>query len=354
MGIFNGPEAFRYKVSAALTVMAIAVLACGGCVPPAVTAVPSPANPAIGLPTEAPIESPTLQEMPTALPSTELPIQPSTEAVPSVTILYNYPQIWMTGEDNAQVNERMSETIKADISARPDQYAAASEVLPEDYLNAVVNIEFETDPSNPMGGTATFIGINYATNESIFLTDTHVMNAGSEQFHIKQPYSGLDAVVSMSNVVIAASPEGDFNDIAVVKLPFIPTGVTAYPVGGSNICSTEEPADNAFVTAFAFPYINGGPRYTQYLMQGNVETLTDPSVVSAKCWYGNVQNVSPGVYIPTTMPVRVGASGALVLDQNMQGIGVVSAMSPGGAIVKPLNPTILQNLIAATGYVQGQ
>lgn len=354
MAYFKGPEGSKYAIAASLTALAIAIMACDS---QAVAPTLSPIQPTI-IPTYA---QPTdLIMPPTQDLSPATAVQPTLERpptqindVPPFAVLMRFPQMWETGEDAAQLNERMSNRIKADKDARPDQYAAASEVLRQDYINAVFNIEFVTDPASPMGGTGTFIGINTATNESIFLTDTHVIDSGPEQFRIKQPHTNLDLTTSMSQVVVARSPEGDFNDIAVVKLPFIPSGVTAFPVTGSNLCITEEPGENMVMRAFAFPYINGGPRYTPYLMQGNVETLTDESVDLARCWYGNIEGVSPGIYIPTTMPVRVGASGALALDQYQQGVGLVIGMSPHGALVKPFSPALLQDLVAQTGFSYG-
>lgn len=351
MGNFRGPEGNKYRITASLVAVAIAILACDSqATPPTLV----PLQPTITAPQLQPTDlmiSPTMEMSPATGMAPTLEIPPTlVDDAPPFAVLTKFPQMWQTGEDSSQLNVRMSDRIKADKDARPDQYAAASEVLRQDYINAVFNIEFVTDPSSPMGGTGTFIGINRATNESIFLTDTHVIDSGPDQFLIKQPHTGLNEVATVSDATVARSPAGDFNDIAVVKLPFIPNGVSAFPVTGSNLCVTEEPPENMVTRAFAFPYINGGPRYTPYLMQGNVETLTDESVGLARCWYGNIEGISPGIYIPTTMPVRVGASGALVLNENQEGIGLVIGMSPHGALVKPLSPALLQDLVAQTGF----
>lgn len=333
----------RAKISAAAIVLAIAILACDSqAVTPTMVAIQPATTPTPFQPTDLIIPSPTptqevAVQMPTQIDNT-FPFQ----------VLTTFPQMWMTGEDQSQINERMSETIKADILARPDHTVPE---VPQNYLKAVVNIEFNTDPSLPVGGTATFIGINPVTNKSIFLTSAHVMSTGLEQFWIRQPLSGLNILTSISDVTIVSSPDGDFADIAIVELPFIPPGITAFPVTGSNLCTTEDPPENMLTKAFAFPYINGGPRYVPYLMHGNVETLTDSSVGTARCWVGDIEGIPTGLYLPTTMPNRPGASGALVLNENQQGIGLVTGTSPHGALVKPLNPAVLQDLIVRSGFV---
>lgn len=53
----------------------------------------------------------------------------------------------------------MSQDIFGQLHERPDQFTAArNEGFPDNYLHAVVNIDFKTEL--PTGGTATCIGIN--------------------------------------------------------------------------------------------------------------------------------------------------------------------------------------------------
>jgi len=268
--------------------------------------------------------------------------------IPQINILKVAPVQWNTGETADQVSARMNDTIKAEVDANPDQYSVASQTLSEQYLDAVVNIDFSSG-STHWGGTATFIGFNYKTNESIFLTDTHVLT-GRDKFRIKQPHSGLDVTTSLSNAVVANSPAGFYNDISVVKLPFIPDGISTFPVIGSDLCVNQQPPENMQVFGFGFPYINGGPQYSQFFMNGYVETLGDPVNGYANCWY---EAGSDSIFVPTGMPVRVGASGTLILDVNGQVVGLVKSMSPHGAVIVPIPPGILQSLIQETGFVFG-
>lgn len=277
------------------------------------------------------ISTPTLEQIATSIP---------------MQILSSSPPQWETGEDGAAIQKRMSDTIVGQISAEGDQYTLASESLPPNYMQAVVNITYDTD--KPWGGTATCIGTNTETNESIFLTASHVMLADNTQFHLRQPHSNLDVQTSLDNIVIARSPEGYFNDLAVIKLPFIPTGIQPFAVSGTELCITQEPPENMAVRSFAFPYINGGPGFIEFFSQGGVELIGDTSIQTATCYN---ELASGSLYIPTTMPTRPGTSGALVLDGYDQGIGIMKAMSPHGAAVMPLDKTTLATLIAQTGFV---
>lgn len=289
--------------------------------------------------------------VPSSVPDTAIPpIELSPTTLP-LKILTTSPPQWNTGEDEAAIKQRMSDIIVGQISGRP-QYEAASEVLPQNYLGAVVNIEYEMDPSHPWGGTATLIGLNPQTNESIFITASHVILNENTTFHIKQPHSNIDIATSLDNIVVARSPAGLFNDLAIVKLPFIPEGMQPFPVTGTNLCVTEQPAENAVVRSYSFPYINysdGGTGFTEFLSQGGIELLGDASTdTTATCWY---EEGSGSLFIPTTMPTRPGTSGALVLDQNNQGIAIMKAISPHGAALMPIDTSLLTALIAQTGFV---
>lgn len=189
------------------------------------------------------------------------------------------------------------------------------------------------------------------TGESIFLTANHVFEDGRPQFHMKQPVSGLDVVINSDQMTMAHSSEGFFNDVAVIKLPFIPAGVQAFSFSGSGLCVSEQPVENSTLRAFAFPYMNkseGGIGFTQFLSEGVVESVGNPGVNMTTCWY---ENASKLLFIPTTMPTRPGTSGALVLDQNNQGVGLMKALSPHGAVILPINPELIKSLIAQTGFV---
>lgn len=271
--------------------------------------------------------------------------------LPTVQILTVDPPQWVTGETSDQMHQRMSDVIRAQIAAtNPDQYIEAqNQGLPQNYLDAVVNIDYES--ADPWGGTATFIGVNPATNESIFITANHVLLDNTPPFHIKQPHSGMDIILTGDQMTIARAPEGNFYDLAVVKLPFIPEGIQAFPIAGTNLCTTEQPMEGALMRAFAFPYMNrseGGKGFTPFLSNGAVEVLGDEKMGMATCWW---EANGGALYIPTTMPTRPGTSGALVLDAYNQGIGIMKALSPHGSAVMPIDQATLSSLIAQTGFV---
>lgn len=270
--------------------------------------------------------------------------------LPAIQILKVSPPQWQTGETDVEMQKRMSDVIRAQIAAtNPDQYTEAqNQGLPQNYLDAVVNIDYES--AHPWGGTATFIGVNPATNESVFITASHVLLDNTSPFHIKQPRSGMDIVLTGDQMTIARAPEGNFYDLAVVKLPFIPEGIQAFPIAGTDLCITQQPAEGALMRAFAFPYMNlseGGKGFTEFLSVGGVETVGDDATGRATCWW---EENGGALYLPTTMPTRPGTSGALVLDASNQGIGIMKALSPHGAAVMPIDKAILASLIAQTGF----
>lgn len=275
-------------------------------------------------------------------------------ALPVLQILTEMPPQWNTGETEEQMMKRMSDTIRASIAAtNPDQFAEAqNQGLPENYLNAVVNIDYES--AHPWGGTATFIGVNTTTNESIFLTANHVLLDNTSPFHIKQPRSGMNNTIRGDQMTIARAPEGNFYDLAVVKLNFIPEGVQAFPITGTDLCVTQQPVEGTLMRAFAFPYMNlseGGKGFTEFVSVGGVETVGDDTTGRATCWW---EANGGALYIPTTMPTRPGTSGALVLDAYNQSIGIMKALSPHGAAVMPLDKATLASLIAQTGFTSPQ
>lgn len=335
---------------AVLGVFAFAAAACA----------PSPTTPVV-LPTPIVEAAPSIVAPPTEqfiivtpdvsqIPPTPTPEIVTPTAIPTVQILTVPPPQWSTGETGDQMQKRMSDVIRAQIAAtNPDQFAEAqNQGLPENYLNAVVNIDYESN--DPWGGTATFIGANPATNESIFITASHVLLDNTSPFHMKQPHSGMDIVLTGDLMTIARAPEGYFYDLAVVKLPFIPAGIQAFPITGTELCVTEQPAEGALMRAFAFPYMNrseGGIGFTSFLSTGAVEVLGDEKTGVATCWW---EENGGALYIPTTMPTRPGTSGALVLDASNQGIGIMKALSPHGSAVMPIDKATLAMLIAQTGF----
>jgi len=336
----------KSKEFIAFVSLIIASLACGQ--EPIETSIPT-ALAAPPVPTLTPFQPiyPTTDILATPTPSVIINV----ESTPPFSIIIEFPQNWITQKDEITIADEMNIKIKDHIDKQPNQYIAAIEKLPQNYLDAVVNLEFiSNQDSTPMGGTATCIGINYQTGESIFLTSTHVINNGSDQFHIKHPQLKLDIITSISQSSIATSPNGDFEDIAVFKLPFIPQGISEYLAVGQDLCYLYEPRENALVYVFSYPFINGGYGYTGFFGQGNIETIFDASGQSAQCWYGSVKNISSGIYLPTNLPNRPGASGSLVLDENMQGIGIITGTSPHGALVKPVNSSLLSKLITQTGF----
>lgn len=274
--------------------------------------------------------------------------------LPAVQILTDMPPQWITGETEEQMMKRMSDTIRAQIAAtNPDQYAEAqNQGLPENYLNAVVNIDYESE--HPWGGTATFIGVNPATNESLFITASHVLLDDTSAFHIKQPHSGTDIVLTGDQMTIARAPEGNFYDLAVVKLNFIPEGIQTFPITGTDLCVTQQPVEGTLMRAFAFPYMNlseGGKGFTEFMSVGGVEVVGDDATGKATCWW---EANGGALYIPTTMPTRPGTSGALVLDAYNQSIGIMKALSPHGAAVMPIDKATLATLVAQTGFTSLQ
>ncbi|MCX6732459.1 MAG: hypothetical protein NTV98_02875, partial [Candidatus Roizmanbacteria bacterium] len=246
---------------------------------------------------------PSSVEPPQPYVSTNTPtiITPTPESGSSIQIFTESPPQWATGETEVEIKKRMSQVIFGQLQERPDQFVAAqNEGLPDNYLHAVVNIDYES--ADPWGGTATCIGVNQETGQSIFVTASHVLLDNTSQFHIKQPISGLDMVITGDQMTIARSPAGFFNDVAVIKLPFIPAGTQAFPFAGSGQCVSEQPTENAPFRSFAFPYMNkseGGNGFTQFLSEGVVESVGDPATNMATCWY---ENTSQTLFVPTTMP----------------------------------------------------
>lgn len=288
------------------------------------------------------------------IPPTPTPEIIMPTALPILQILTDMPPQWNTGETEEQMMKRMSDTIRAQIAGtNPDQFVEGqNQGLPENYLNAVVNIDYESE--HPWGGTATFIGVNQATNESIFLTASHVLLDNTSSFHIKQPHSGMDMVLTGDQMTIARAPEGNFYDLAVVKLNFIPEGIQTFPITGTDLCVTQQPVEGTLMRAFAFPYMNiseGGKGFTEFLSVGGVEVVGDDVTGKATCWW---EANGGALYIPTTMPTRPGTSGALVLDAYNQSIGIMKALSPHGAAVMPIDKATLATLIAQTGFTSSQ
>lgn len=310
-------------------------------------------QPAVTETHEMPIIITTQEIIPSPTP---LIITPTPDVPPTripISIYEGSPPQWATGETPDQLLARMTSIIKPSIDSF-NQLEQARLILPEHYLNAVVNIQYEIDPSEkPDGGTATFIGINPNTNESIFITDSHVLYEGSRIFHIKQPHNGLDSSISLTDpgVVVARAPSGDFGDLAVVKLPFIPQGVTAFPVVGNDLCTYTQPQAYTGVKGFSYPYINitdGGNGFSPYLAVGAIEEVGDANTAPTTCWR---EQASGYLGIPTTVPTRPGSSGTLLLDDNNVAVGLIRAVSPHGAVVTPLNAEILSGMIAQTGFV---
>lgn len=317
--------------------------------PPLTTPIVEAAPSMTVLPTEQIIivTADTSQLQPTNTPEI---VTPTPLPTPGIQILTEMPPQWNTGETEDQIMKRMSDMIRSQIAAtNPDQFVEAqNQGLPENYLNAVVNIDYESD--HPWGGTATFIGANPATNESIFITANHVLLDNTSPFHIKQPRSDMDILLTGDQMTIARAPEGNFYDLAVVKLPFIPGGIQTFQIPGTDLCITEQPLEGAAMRAFAFPYMNvseGGTGFTPFLSTGVVEMLGNEETGIATCWW---EANGGALYVPTTMNTRPGTSGALVLDTNNQGVGIMKAISPHGAVVMPIDKTTLATLIAETGF----
>lgn len=306
--------------------------------------------------TQPPQEMPIIITTQDVAPSpTPLIITPSPEPLPTripVSIYEGSPPQWMTGETPEELLARMTTIIKPSIDSF-NQLEQARLILPEKYLNAVVNLEYKIGPSEkPDGGTATFIGINPTTNESIFITDSHVLADGSKIFHIKQPHSGLNTAVSLTDpgVVIARAPSGDFGDMAVVKLPFVPYGISAFPVVGNDLCTHTQPTAYTGLKGFSYPYINisdGGKGFSPYLAVGAIEEVGDANTLPTTCWR---EPATGYLGIPTTIPTRRGSSGTLILDDTNMPIGLIRAVSPHGAVVTPLNMEILTAMVAQTGF----
>jgi len=263
--------------------------------------------------------------------------------IPPVSIYYGTPPQWAIGESDAQVMAKM-----IDVTKSQNQVERAQSYLPNDYINAVVNLDYETE--KPWGGTATFIGFNTQTNESIFITDSHVMLSDSTPFHIKQPQTGLDIRLNLQDVVIARAPEGQMRDIAVVKLPFIPQGVTAYTINGNDLCVRTQPVANSELKGLSFPYLNksaGGKGFTPYFASGLIETVGDQNTIPTTCWH---EQASGQLGIPTTVSTRFGSSGTLLLDTQNNAVGLIRVVSPHGAVITPVNAEILNTLDAQTGF----